>query len=149
MHKRLGLIVGFLMIFAVFSSSIIIIEHSATAKPFKFKKNGIFKKIEKIRKHIVNNEIEDQKRKDTKDEEKKHNDDKSNEKQTSNNYDYNFAAEGDNKRKNFNFAAVGDMGCSKNAKNTVNNIENKRPELVLPLGDLSYDPTATCWLDLV
>ena len=29
--------------------------------------------------------------------------------QASVNYDYNFAGEGDNKRKNFNFAAVGDF----------------------------------------
>lgn len=60
---------------------------------------------------------------------------------------YNFAKEGDNKRKQFNFATVGDFGCSKNAKKTISNIEEKKPELVLPLGDLSYQSTADCWFD--
>ena len=60
---------------------------------------------------------------------------------------YNFAKEGDNKRKEFNFAAVGDFGCSKNTEKTINNIEEKKPELVLPLGDLSYQSTADCWFD--
>jgi hypothetical protein len=29
---------------------------------------------------------------------------------------------------NFNFAAAGDFGCSKNTQNTVANMENKDPE---------------------
>ena len=60
---------------------------------------------------------------------------------------YNFAKAGDEKRSEFSFAAVGDFGCSKNTKNTVSNIEQKKPELVLPLGDLSYQSTADCWFD--
>jgi Calcineurin-like phosphoesterase len=60
---------------------------------------------------------------------------------------YNFAKDGDTKRKEFNFAAVGDFGCSQNTKKTINNIEEKKPELVLPLGDLSYQSTADCWFD--
>jgi Calcineurin-like phosphoesterase len=64
-------------------------------------------------------------------------------------YDYNFADEGDKKGKNFNFAAVGDFGCSKNTTKTIKNMEDKKPELVLPLGDLSVDKPATCWLDLI
>jgi hypothetical protein len=40
--------------------------------------------------------------------------------------------------------AAGDLGCSENAKNTVKNMEDKKPELVLPLGDLSYQSTANC-----
>jgi hypothetical protein len=49
------------------------------------------------------------------------------------------AADGEgNNKKSFNFAAVGDFGCSKNAKKTVDNIKDSKPELVLPLGDLSY-----------
>jgi len=60
---------------------------------------------------------------------------------------YNFVKDGDKKRKEFNFAAVGDFGCSKNTKKTINNIEDKKPELVLPLGDLSYQSTADCWFD--
>ena len=41
-------------------------------------------------------------------------------------------------------AAAGDFGCPENAKNTVKNMEDKKPELVLPLGDLSYQNTANC-----
>ncbi len=56
--------------------------------------------------------------------------------------------EGNNK-KSFNFAAVGDFGCSKNAKKTVDNIKESKPELVLPLGDLSYQKNANCWFDIM
>ena len=49
--------------------------------------------------------------------------------------------------KDFNFAAAGDFGCSENARNTVRNMEDKNPEVVLPLGDLSYQTTANCWFD--
>ena len=63
--------------------------------------------------------------------------------------DYTFADEGEKKRKSFNFAVAGDFGCSKNAKNTVSNMRDKKPELVIPLGDLSYDKSANCWLDLI
>lgn len=62
---------------------------------------------------------------------------------------YGLKDEGDNRKKDFNFAAVGDFGCSQNARNTVKNMEDKKPELVLPLGDLSVDNTANCWLDLI
>jgi predicted phosphodiesterase len=44
---------------------------------------------------------------------------------------------------------VGDFGCGSNAKNTVNNIEDKDPELVLALGDYSYKSTAKCWFDII
>jgi hypothetical protein len=49
----------------------------------------------------------------------------------------------------FNFAAVGDWGCSVNTNNTVSNILLKSPELVLGLGDFSYKPTADCWFKIV
>ena len=50
----------------------------------------------------------------------------------------------------FNFAAAGDWGCASNAKNTIKNIINKNPELVLGLGDYSYNKTsADCWLKIV
>jgi predicted phosphodiesterase len=49
----------------------------------------------------------------------------------------------------FNFAAVGDWGCGSNAKNAVNNIISKNPELVLALGDYSYRTSADCWLKIV
>jgi predicted phosphodiesterase len=62
---------------------------------------------------------------------------------------YGFEKDDDKKREEFNFAAVSDFGCSKNAKKTINNIEEKKPELVLALGDLSVDKTADCWFDVM
>jgi predicted phosphodiesterase len=50
---------------------------------------------------------------------------------------------------NFNFAASGDWGCNGRAVNTVNNIVNKNPELVLGLGDFSYQDTADCWFEII
>jgi hypothetical protein len=47
----------------------------------------------------------------------------------------------------FNFAAAGDWGCTDDTSSTIKNIQNKDPELVLALGDLSYENTANCWLD--
>jgi hypothetical protein len=49
----------------------------------------------------------------------------------------------------FNIAAVGDWGCNSNTDKTVNNIVGKSPELVLGLGDYSYQATATCWFDKI
>ena len=56
----------------------------------------------------------------------------------------------------FNFAAVGDWGCNSNTDATVKGIANTKttnklgaPELVLGLGDYSYQPTANCWLSKV
>jgi len=49
----------------------------------------------------------------------------------------------------FNFAAVGDWACTSKAKDTVKNIIDHDPELVLALGDLSYDSGAKCWLKII
>jgi hypothetical protein len=49
----------------------------------------------------------------------------------------------------FNFAAVGDWECTSHTIDTVNNILDKKPELVLGLGDFSYDPTTDCWFKIV
>jgi aldose sugar dehydrogenase len=49
----------------------------------------------------------------------------------------------------FNFAAAGDWGCTHNTQNTINNIIDKSPELVLGLGDYSYNNHADCWLQLI
>jgi Calcineurin-like phosphoesterase len=54
----------------------------------------------------------------------------------------------DNDDQSFNFAAAGDFGCSTNAQNTVEGIVQREPELVLPLGDLSYHSSADCWFDI-
>src|SRR5919106_1883743 len=48
---------------------------------------------------------------------------------------------------NFNFAAVGDWGCTDHTTDTIKNLQNKDPELVLALGDLSYENTGNCWLN--
>lgn len=49
----------------------------------------------------------------------------------------------------FNFAAAGDWACNPNTDITVRNIDNKNPDLVLGLGDYSYQTSADCWLELV
>lgn len=50
---------------------------------------------------------------------------------------------------NFNFGSVGDWGCGSNAKKTESNIAGKNPEIVLQLGDYSYQSKATCWLNII
>jgi predicted phosphodiesterase len=50
---------------------------------------------------------------------------------------------------NFNIAAVGDWGCNSNTDKTVNSINNQNPELILGLGDYSYESSADCWLDTI
>jgi hypothetical protein len=52
-------------------------------------------------------------------------------------------------QEDFNFAAVGDWGCDSDTDDTVTNIRDKSPELVLGLGDYSYRSTATCWLNKI
>ena len=48
------------------------------------------------------------------------------------------------------FAIVGDLGCSPEVKKIVNDINDKAPELILILGDLSYQrQSANCWFDIV
>ncbi len=49
----------------------------------------------------------------------------------------------------FNFAAAGDWACTSKAKDTVKNIIDHEAELVLALGDLSYDSGAKCWLQII
>ncbi|MGI0051755.1 MAG: LamG-like jellyroll fold domain-containing protein, partial [Nitrososphaeraceae archaeon] len=48
---------------------------------------------------------------------------------------------------NFNIAAAGDWGCNSNTDKTVNSIKNQSPELILGLGDYSYESSADCWLE--
>lgn len=49
----------------------------------------------------------------------------------------------------FNFASAGDWSCSPDARSTLQNMIRGEPELVLGLGDYSYQTTAKCWLELV
>jgi hypothetical protein len=46
-------------------------------------------------------------------------------------------------------SATGDWGCTGNTIGTVNNIKNQNPDLVLALGDYSYEDTADCWLNVL
>lgn len=133
--------------FVFTSSSIIDSDHSAEAAPKKkdIKKN-IEKAIKKLKDKISDNDDE---KEEEKEEEEKEEEEEKKDEAVNTNFDYNFADEGETKLKDFNFVAAGDYGCSKNTKNTIDNMLDKKPELVLPLGDLSVDNTATCWLDLV
>ena len=49
----------------------------------------------------------------------------------------------------FNFVAAGDFGGSAESNRTVTNMVKKNPEIVLALGDLSYEKSPNCWLDLI
>ena len=49
----------------------------------------------------------------------------------------------------FNIDAVGDWGCNSNTDDTVSEIKGRSPELVLALGDYSYQNTATCWFNAI
>ena len=49
----------------------------------------------------------------------------------------------------FNFAAAGDWGCTSDTTDTVKNIMDRDPEIVLALGDLSYNSSAQCWLNII
>jgi hypothetical protein len=49
----------------------------------------------------------------------------------------------------FNFVAAGDWACTSKAKDTVKNIIDHDAELILALGDLSYDSSAKCWLKII
>jgi len=60
-----------------------------------------------------------------------------------------FDTDGNNVSKSFNFAAAGDFGCTSNTRKTVENMKKNDPELVLPLGDLSYQKSANCWFDIM
>jgi hypothetical protein len=49
----------------------------------------------------------------------------------------------------FNIVAVGDWDCTSETEDTVDNIIKQDPEVVLALGDLSYNGDADCWLELI
>lgn len=49
----------------------------------------------------------------------------------------------------FNFVAAGDFGCGDEANKTIEGMIMKDPEIVIALGDLSYDKSAACWLDSI
>ena len=116
------------------------------------------KKIEKLKDKIENDkdnqllieqQEEDKAKDDDDDDDGGNKDDGDHE--TYDGYGFDGGNEGGNNNddKNYNFAAAGDFGCSKNTQNTVANMEKKEPEIVLALGDLSYHSTADCWFDIM
>lgn len=60
-----------------------------------------------------------------------------------------YYSDKDNSVEDFNFVSVGDFSCNEDAKNTVINIINTDPEILLGLGDYSYETSAKCWKDIV
>jgi hypothetical protein len=60
-----------------------------------------------------------------------------------------YAAAASTLSSDFNFAAAGDWACTSDTTDTVNNILDNNPELVLGLGDYSYEDSADCWLDII
>ena len=53
------------------------------------------------------------------------------------------------KKHPFNIAVTADWGCEEDTKKTVQNIQNKNPELVIAAGDLSYHKSSECWFDII
>jgi calcineurin-like phosphoesterase family protein len=49
----------------------------------------------------------------------------------------------------FNFVTAGDFGCGDESNSTINGMIKKNPELVIVLGDLSYNKSAACWLNSI
>ncbi len=49
----------------------------------------------------------------------------------------------------FNVAAVGDISCTINGKQTISSMANNHLNLVLFLGDLSYDNSLSCFFDQI
>jgi hypothetical protein len=49
----------------------------------------------------------------------------------------------------FNFAAAGDFGCTDDAASVVAAMARANPELVLGLGDYSYDKLPDCWYGII
>lgn len=49
----------------------------------------------------------------------------------------------------FSIATAGDWGCGPDATSTLNSIVDKKPDLVVAIGDYSYETSAECWLNIV
>ena len=51
--------------------------------------------------------------------------------------------------KDVHFVATGDWSCNLLTKNTVSSIQSKNPDLVLALGDFSYQKGTGCWFNIM
>ena len=49
----------------------------------------------------------------------------------------------------FSIAAVGDWSCNANTSNTIAAIVKSQPDLVIGLGDNSYEQTGDCWINMI
>jgi hypothetical protein len=153
LYQRIGIIIGFSAIFLVISSNLIVNhEQTLLAKPGKDNPGKGHGKNNKGNDggDGKRDEPKDEPRKEPKAEQKVDNIEEQVKQVKTNIYKgFSFDSIGDNNSKGFNFAAVGDFGCSKNTKKTIDNIKDNKPELVLPLGDLSYQKSANCWFDIM
>jgi hypothetical protein len=52
-------------------------------------------------------------------------------------------------KNSFNIAVAADWGCEDDAQKTSQNIQDKNPELVIAPGDLSYEESSECWVDII
>ena len=52
-------------------------------------------------------------------------------------------------KSDLSIAAVGDWGCNSNTQNTISGILKIKPDLVIGLGDNSYQSTGSCWLNMI
>ena len=154
LYQRIGIIIGFSAIFLVISSNLIVNhEQTLLAKPGKDNPGKGHGKNNKGndggdgKKEGKRAEPRAEPRKEPRKEPKV--DNKEEQVKTNIYKGFSFDSIGDNNSKGFNFAAVGDFGCSKNTKKTIDNINDNKPELVLPLGDLSYQKSANCWFDIM
>jgi hypothetical protein len=58
-------------------------------------------------------------------------------------------ADGSISAPDFRFGAVGDWSCNSRTQDTIENILSRDVDLILGLGDYSYEDTADCWFDLI
>jgi len=129
LYQRIGIIIGFSAIFLIISSNVLMnYEQRLLAKRGKDnpgKGHGKNKKGDgggSDHKGHQTPEKKPEKKSDQKDNNKE-------QVKTTVYKGFSFDASGHNNSKAFNFAAVGDFGCSTNTKKTINNIEEKKPEL--------------------
>ncbi|HJU59892.1 MAG TPA: metallophosphoesterase [Nitrososphaeraceae archaeon] len=52
-------------------------------------------------------------------------------------------------KEHFNIAVAADWGCEEDTEKTVENIQEKDPELVISAGDASYEESADCWFEII
>ena len=60
-----------------------------------------------------------------------------------------LAFNNDNTNESFTFAAVGDWGCKKESNKTVQSMVDKNTDIILGLGDYSYEKNMDCWIDMI